>query len=64
MFVILQVTDTIMFKTNLFLYCWCVSVLNSDIFVLLYEHIKACEVLVRACFWLKDKVSIRLVSEI
>ena len=32
-FVILQVTDTIMFKTNLlFLYCWCVSVLNSDIF--------------------------------
>ena len=55
-----------MFKTNLlFLYCWCVSVLNSDIFVLLYEqYIKAGEVLVKACFWLKDKVCILLVSEI
>ena len=34
-------------------------------FVLLYEqYIKACEVLVKACFGLKDKVCILLVSEI
>ena len=34
-------------------------------FVLLYEQcIKACEVLVKACFQLKDKVCILLVSEI
>ena len=34
-------------------------------FVLLYEqYIKAGEVLVKACFWLKDKVCILLVSEI
>ena len=35
------------------------------LFVLLYEqYIKACEILVKTCFWLKDKVYIRLVSEI
>ena len=34
-------------------------------FVLLYEqYIKACKVLVKACFGLKDKVCILLVSEI
>ena len=34
-------------------------------FVLLYEqYIKACQVLVKACFWVKDKVCILLVSEI
>ena len=33
--------------------------------MLLYEqYIKACEVLVKACFWLKDEVCILLVSEI
>ena len=34
-------------------------------FVLLYEqYIKSCDLLVKACFWLKDKVYILLVSEI
>ena len=33
--------------------------------MLLYEqYIKACEVLAKACFWLKDKVCILLVNEI
>ena len=65
MFVILQLTDTLSFKTNLlFLYCCCVSVLTVTFLMLLYEQYIEAEILVKACFWLKDKVCILLVSEI